>query len=764
VTQRSKEPSAEKAVPLLPNIKDTHAILVIALLVLLFFRDILLQKAFLWDDFLYFIYPIRNFAALSFAMGEIPLWNPYTFVGMPFMADIQSGLFYIPNMLMTLFVQHNLLNYYWVELLTIAHYVLMGVTMYYLAKDYGIPKAYALFSGLAYPLSGFMIAHAVHLVHICQMAWIPLILLLMRRTLLQRSFSYMILGGVALGHAALVGFPQMTLYIVFFLFLFFVVEFAASIKESGLWKSLPMAGLAGGFILISLGVMAVQFLPTLELVPTSLRSEIAYEKTSGGSIGWEQLITLILPNYFGQVRQQASTFWLQRPYWEYWETSFYLGLVPLLAAAAALPLVRKNRNVAFFAGVGLLGLLYAIGDNFVVHRFFYDNVPGFDKFRVPGRLALYFTFGASLLAGFGLQELFNRLTQSARQARKIIGVVFVGAVAAWLAAQAGLFQPSTGEYAAQIHEIASHASTTAAVLLLILGIVLLSLHKRVVSPMVALGLLAVFHFVDLNLYGFDYVNGAVNPQEYFNRPAQLVGAMKEEGQHEFFRINARQGSTMIMDRNQGMIDRVFMLEGFSALVLQRLYPPTQNWDKTCDLLNVKYRIQVDEQARTMGIRRATTYLPRAYIVYSAKVIPDENSLKSFMESAKFEPSRIAVFEEEPPFVDTAEVDSVPWKATITSYTLNSIALDVSTPQRGYLILSEMYYSGWNAYIDGSQQRIYRVNWNQRGIPIDAGSHRVEVRFEPASFTTGVWITLGTVGLSVLGFVYSIARKRRPHPQ
>src|SRR5512140_2502124 len=76
-----------------------QAVGVLALLVAIFFREILLGTAFLWEDFLYFSYPVRNFAATSVAMGSLPLWNPYTFNGMPFLADIQTTVFYLPCML-----------------------------------------------------------------------------------------------------------------------------------------------------------------------------------------------------------------------------------------------------------------------------------------------------------------------------------------------------------------------------------------------------------------------------------------------------------------------------------------------------------------------------------------------------------------------------------------------------------------------------------------------------------------------------------------
>lgn len=736
-------------------LKDWHAMVVIAGGIAIFFRDILSQSAFLWDDFLYFIYPIRNFAAVSLSQGEIPFWNPYTFSGMPFYADIQSGIFYLPNLLMTLFVSDGHLHFFWVEMLTIAHYVIGGVCMYYLARSFGLQRIFALVSGFVYPLSGFMIAHSIHLVHICQMSWFPLVLLLFRKALVQRSFQHTIVGGLVLGLAALVGFPQVTLHIFFFLFLFFLFEFYFATRETGLKNSWLMAVYAGAFILISVGVMAIQFIPTLEIVSLSVRSDISYENTIIGSVSWKQLLAFIIPNYFGTTHQQEVSFWLTSNYYEYWETVVYLGIVPLVALIVAATLIKQNRYIVFLFVIMVFGFLFALGDNFFVYPFFYKFVPGFDKFRVPGRLSLYTVFASSLLSGFAFQRMFTPSFQETKLFRRLPFVVLAVAAVAWLSAQMELFQPlhSARQYEA-IHTLASNEATKAVMLIVILAGILFLFTKKVFHPSLIMAAVLVFHVADINIFGFNYVNGKVNPQEYFGRGARLVDFLKEEGKKEYVRLNARQGGAMLLDRNQGMIDRVFMMEGFGALVLQRMNPPRRTWDETCDLLNAKYRIVIDEQRQTMSMREATTYVPRAFMVYQTRVIEDEPNVKSFLESNEFDPKRIALLEEQPSFIllDTAHTDA--WSATITSYHLNSLTVEVETPKDGVLILSEVYCPGWRAYVDGVEERVYRADWSLRAIPVRAGKHNVVMYYVPEGYYQGMWITLATLGLSLGGIVYS----------
>src|SRR5207248_4800340 len=121
------------------------------------------------------------FAATSLANHELPLWNPYVFGGMPFQADIQSAIFYVPNLLLTAFVSGGHLPYYALEVMILAHFWVAGVSMYFLAKELGLEPVFALFSGLVFSLSGFMIAHAVHPVFVEEVAWLPLIVLLFHR-------------------------------------------------------------------------------------------------------------------------------------------------------------------------------------------------------------------------------------------------------------------------------------------------------------------------------------------------------------------------------------------------------------------------------------------------------------------------------------------------------------------------------------------------------------------------------------------------------
>jgi hypothetical protein len=756
----AKAPNRKTEIPgPLPGLRRWHVAALMALAVGLLFRDVLLQKAYFWEDFIYQYYAFRDFAAVSLARGHLPLWNPYTFNGMPFQADIQTAVFYIPNMFLTLLVQGDRLPFFWVEALIIAHFVLAGAAMTLLAEDFGLERPYALFSGLVYALSGFMITHAIHHTFISEVTWAPLVLFLFRRTLLRRSAVAMILAAMVLGLSVLGGAPQFTLYVFVFLFAYFLFEFAGAVRADGLGRAWTMIPLAAGVIGLAVALTAVQLLPTMELAGLSARSEITFQKSAESSLQWPQLVTLLVPKYFGASGAREATYWLTPTAWDYWETCLYVGIPGLLAAAAAVPMARKNRSVAFLVGVCAFAILYALGDNFVFHSFFFHYVPGFDKFRIPGRMSFLFTFAAALLGGFGLKRLLEAAVSAPRESRRfLLGAAGAG-IAVWAAAQAGVFQPAANPALyQQIHPLVTPEATTALVLILAVCAVLFFAGRKALSLSAAVAAILLVQVVDMNVFGANQNSGDLSPDAFYGRTSDIVNVIKKDQEHEYFRVNGRKGGAILLDRNQGMVDRIFLMEGYTPLSLQRIYTPAPDWTATCDLLNAKYRIRVDEVQRTMGLDRAEGYLPRAFVVYDARVMAD-SLVSPFMVQPSFNPARTVALEERPALAVGDTSYDAGWTAAITSYSENVITLDVTMPKNGYVVLSEIYYPGWQASIDGAPERVYRADWNLRAVPVPAGRHALEVRFAPPPFIRGAWIS-GLTFAGCLGALVVFRLRRR----
>lgn len=740
-----------------------------AALVLVFFREILLGKAWLWEDMLYYSYPVRNFAATSMAMGQMPLWNPYTFNGMPFFADIQTAVFYLPLTALVLFVRHGMLSFYWLELVVILHYVLAGSTMFFLSRSFGLRQIPSLFAGVAFMLSGFMITHAIHQQIITLVAWYPLVFLLFRKSLTERRWKWVFLSALVLGHSTLAGYPQLSLYLYFFLFAYFLFELASAYKGAALLSrpALLMVVKAGCIIVLSLGVAMIQLLPTNELADLSQRAQISYEKSTEGTLAWSQLLTLLFPKFFGTAGATGYSYWGPGTYWYYWETCMYQGILPLLLAALSVFLLRRNKYVAFLWGVAAFALLFALGNNFVLHKLFFDFVPGFSKFRNPARIGIFLTFAVSLLSAFSLHDLIyaERSAPDHRRRRNLLIALAGLGVIIWVliisGGLSGLFQNPHGEQSFSFVKEEAHISL---IILLASGASMIALLAyRRASHVLSLAAVLLL-FLDMMNFGGNQNNARMDPSDYFHRSAAIVEFLKKQGETEIFRVNTRNADGMIMDRNQGMVDRLFLMEGYTPLVLQRAYAPYGKPEQTFDLLNVRYKTVSDQQAGTLSLSEVPSHFPRSFFLYQTHVVRSEDELAAYLKSPEFDHRTVAVLEDD--LETPIAMPTVPpaWKTSISAYENNRITLNVETSHDGLLVLSEIFYPGWEAFVDGTATKIHPADYNLRCIEVAQGSHTVEFRFMPESYTRGRLITLATVILCIAGiFLPGITGLRRPPP-
>jgi hypothetical protein len=84
---------------------------------------------------------------------------------------------------------------------------------------------------------------------------------------------------------------------------------------------------------------------------------------------------------------------------------------------------------------------------------------------------------------------------------------------------------------------------------------------------------------------------------------------------------------------------------------------------------------------------------------------------------------------------------VKWSAKITGYGHNTVLIEAELDKPGLLILSDTYYPGWEATVDGIQASIYRVDGLFRGVYVNAGRHQIVFNYRPVSFLAGLGIAV-----------------------
>lgn len=729
---------------------------IFTLVTLAFFSGHLFGGKFLWEDFAEFTYPNQVFAARSFAAGILPFWNPYTFNGMPFLADLQIGFFYPGNLLMYL-VSGGELSSGLAQFFVVLHFPLAMVGAARLARGLGIGTWGALFAGIAYGLSGVLVAHMIHPNMLFHLAWFPLIVHLFRRGVDEASWLHALLAGLALGVAMLSGHPQSALYIVFFLFVLTIILLVRRMRDVDVPSraGLVMSALCALVpIALGAGIFAIQLLPAQELAGLSERATMSYEKSLEGAMTLGQLLTLVVPKVFGVAGanpQPDVPFWLRPEIYYFWETAIYVGVVTLLLATLGLA-SRSLRTLGwFFGAMALVGVLYGLGDSFLVHPIL-ARLPLFGTFRSPARLAMYLSLGAAILAGAGLDRLVRGGAEGGLARIALISgsvIAGIGLLTAIGIIPSTLGAPDT---------VAGAVKGTGAVALLIGGaaaaIAWMRLNGRMAGT-IAAGLLVLLGAIDLFVFGMGQNTADTDPQQTYAANDAQFAVFKAHPPDSLFRLRMREGPAMLMQRNQGPYSGIMLFEGYNPLLLARRVPPAYDPDKAFDFMNIRYTAKIDSQAQQVTVVDRPSAYPHARMLYDVRVGSTDQVL-AMLKDASIDFGRTVLLEKDPGIQADGSGSGT---ARFTRYDASELELAVRTDKPGILVLSEVWYPAWKVEVDGRPAELLQADYSLRGVALAAGDHTVVMRYESDAFTTGRIVTIISLIAGLAGIALAWMRRR-----
>jgi hypothetical protein len=702
-----------------------------------------------------------RFAVSSVERGQLPLWNPYLFSGVPFVANPQPALFYPPTWLALLTPVTRAFS--WIIVL---HLWIAGVGMYAWLRSEGASVVGALLGGATFAFSGYVFVrvYAGHLGVITTGAWLPMILWAYRCAVARRSWKLAVVGGLPVGLSILAGHTATFLYVALGLIAYVTFCVWESWREERAVRAavLPLIWV-GVMLLVGLAVAAVQLFPMAEFAVHSTRqADPSYDFASRFSWPPGYLLTLLVPNFFGEPTYTG--YWGDGVYDEF---IFYVGVLPLLLALFGGRL--RHRLAPFLVALGLGALLLAFGKYGSLHPLFYRFVPLFNSARAPARAGFLFTLAAAALAGLaatvlhasaeGKGEERARLLEPMRHSviLAVVGgavVLSVGGFAAFAWGRES--NPAAGRLWHQANQVALF------LLFFLLSVGLLTAWRnasvrRTGMGMLALGLVAF----DLWTFGGNFANAIPVPENaYWRKTAQTVADPQAErvlpwDLNDFY-------------QNGGMAYGLRSVFGYDPLVLQRYEAfITSRPDyraRTYDLLNVRYlmtaaplessdhpdapRLVLDEP--DVYVYERPNALPRAWVVSQIELVNDATMLARIHEP-DFAPRTTALLD---PAMEEA-VGCVETRAgggsqvEIVRYEGNRIEAQVQGGG-GLLVLSEVDYPGWRATVDGGPAQLLRADYVLRALCVPAGEHRVELVYDPPLLKIG----LGVTGLALLTIVAS----------
>ncbi|MGD0999387.1 MAG: YfhO family protein [Candidatus Brocadiia bacterium] len=411
--------------------RNLWPLLILAAMAVLFFARFLRSDTiFLMRDLFQKHYPLHIYSSEILRRGALPLWNPYTGCGEPFLANIEGAVLYPPNLLYLL-LPVTLAT----AALVIFHTWLTAAAGYALCRVWRVSRLGSLLAATMLSFNTYWLTRIEFLPSHAAMAWFPLVLLLYALWARSRRARWIALAGLALGMQMLAGHPESVLFPLGAIALYAVMLGLWEARERKRWRALlpPVAAFAAMCALAILLAMA-QILPTWELVrASSVHSGVVDPEVGKASVNPGMLATLLMPFLYG-VPGYFGRYWAPSCS-EYWAGSFYVGAAAIVVLVGALLMrvaewtgaperadrppawlrVRTPFLLALLAG----STLYAMGRYTPFFRACWLALPFLQKLRWPSKSMIGAVFALSLLAGLALDYLSETPERTGRDGRRV---------------------------------------------------------------------------------------------------------------------------------------------------------------------------------------------------------------------------------------------------------------------------------------------------------------------------------------------------------
>lgn len=783
------------------------------------------------DAFVYYL-PVHILTGRAWRDGDLPAWNEFAFSGSQLLASGQPGAFYPPNLLFAL-LDPLTAN----DLVVLLNLSVAAVGAYVLARKLTGDAVAAAVAGVGFASSGFLYGHLGHQSIEAAVAWLPWVLygyeLLHERVTAAR----LLLTSGALGLALVAGHYQLFFLAVLVLAVYalgrellgrperrriaalgagalgalLVVEMAFTRSPTRDRVFLALAALvvfataaalvrgsrgqfrvprspwiAAAVVVASLGLGAVQFLPTYRIVGDTLRADSTFEYATSYAYSPSHLPLLLFPYLFGNPAPAEPFDAGYTGEWNLTELAGYPGLACLVFAIAGLARIRRDPRALALVGVGLVALLVALGSSTSAGILVW-HTPAYGDFRAWGRYVVALDLAVALLAAYGVAHL---RAGGARERRSASRLAWAAAVALVVAGIVVPFLPPVSEFVSErragvlavaIPLGAALAAAAATTLFARAGRLAVAACCTLVALDGALAFGAFYEWTrapgrsaasrafsttapppwgalpsrEGGLERYLYAGFTIQALGYF---AGQVTAAKEirsangldplaPAPYVTFTGGMTDAGTVVrprdfLERRSPLLDVLRISLVLAPREAAPLEPPP--WL---------------ERRRAAGELVRYEYRPRvadAFLVGRVELASRSTILAWASGRTQFDPSHVALVDGQ---CDGCPTNAAPGDAGMArreNGPPGRIDVQVEATRPSLLVVSENAVPGWHATVDGRGAPVVRADGLALGVPVPAGSHIVSLRYRVPGLRLGAAISLATL----VGLFAALAFERR----
>jgi len=732
--------------------------LLLAALIICVFPDVVFgSRTFIFRDFGFFGYPVAHYHRECFWRGEVPLWNPLSNCGLPFLAQWGTMVLYPPSLFYVVF------PLWWaLPMFCLGHQWLAGLGMYLLAYRCSGHRFAAAIAGLVFAFNGLTLNCLMWPNYMAALGWMPFVVLWT-----ERAWSN---GGRSIVIASLVGALQMLSgapeVILFTWILATGLLLFPWERRSGWW--LRAIGRFSLTVILITCLAAAQLLPFLDFLRDSHReNEIAIGHEWAMPLwGWANFLVPLF-------RMHRSPLGVMFQPEQGLTSSYYLGIGTLTLAFIAIWKVRE-RKVWFLAAVALVSVVLALGDAGHVHSWISTLIPQTAFIRYPIKYLIFMAFVLPLLAAVAVRCFLQMAADKAIGILSITGIsllcLLVGVV--WFSWQF--------PFPDEKWSVTLESGLTRGLFLGLLSGILYFLSRVVQSKSQVL-LQCLF----LLCLWLDFVthaprqNPTVEPSVYAALPPDIQMTPKPvlgesramlslEAEKRFFVFGPTNvvedyfGRRLGLSRNSNLLEGIPKVGGFFSIffpeeraIQYRLYGADgRPRPALADFLGV---CQLTANGNVVEWETRTNYMPMVTGGQRAAFLNRPMTLE-VITGSNFHPRQTVYL---PPEAHGVVFATNQTQVAILSRKIcaDRIEAVVAADGRSMVVIAQSFSPLWRAYVDGKPRPLWRANYAFQALEVPAGRSKVELVYEDRAFLVGAILSITTLVGCIVACCAFIQRNR-----
>ena len=734
---------------------------------ILFLFPLFNGKTLFTRDFSFVTYPVKFYLAQSFKEGIIPFWTPYYQSGTSFLGEFHTGVFYPPSILFFLPDFSIAINAFY-----LFHFFILTFPCYFIARSWNSSTFGSFCTACTAFLGGISISSVLLSNIFYSLAWFPLVFLMFHHWMRTGAGKYLFYGVFSLVCQTLGACPEVCVFTVILIFLHSVIVVPSEEKLSD-FKTRSWA--IGIFVILALGISALQLIPTYNLIDLSFRQGgWSYKGHSNWSMGFEKLSTFILPRDYGEYILGENRF----DSIGFFSTA-YMGIFAANFVFMAF-MFRDSKAIRFWLLVFFVGVFFSLGGNNFFYEYIYKLNPFLRVFRYPEKYFVVSAIASIFLVGL----VFDKLMESTKKkSLNLKGVLFLNfltmVLIGWFWFENNFTKPIPPLFFISVFSLL---------------IILTYFEKskiKILQTFLPLMLVLDLVFSNFNLLPL------VDQKVYEKEPVLLSKIKKEGGKFRLysgnlenkFKVTVFPPSFNVLSGTISQFEYLVPYLGMKYEVENVKGIPgigmglrdTGLWyellvksspERRLRILkrsNVKFAIDWDTKTVFSGNSPIMTpdhlkvfedALPRAFLVPKMQLGKDPLLLNTYY-SEEFDPLQTVLLSEPVEFQETPNFDG---EVESIKYSPNHVTIHTNQQGNGFLVLLDSYFPGWTVTVDGEERKILKANHFYRAVQLGPGRHTLEFDFYPVGFTEGLIVSgISFVILILLTLFWRPFRKNKVHP-